>query len=89
MAQDYNNLDAKSVPFEQIAERRFELLQKIVGRVGEGTFIEPPFMPDYGCNISIGRDCFMNFKLALTVFVQLPLLANNSSAKASPPSTPA
>jgi acetyltransferase-like isoleucine patch superfamily enzyme len=39
-----------------------ELLRELVGKVGEGTFIEPPFMPDYGCNISIGKECFVNFK---------------------------
>ncbi|PWY67932.1 hypothetical protein BO70DRAFT_156688 [Aspergillus heteromorphus CBS 117.55] len=61
VAQDYNNLDAKSVPYEKIADVRFDLLQKIVGHVGSGTFIEPPFNPDYGCNVSIGRDCFFNF----------------------------
>ena len=61
-AQDYNSLDAKSVSYEKIVDVRFELLQQVVGQVGSGTFVEPPFLPDYGSNISIGRDCFINFK---------------------------
>ncbi|KAL4869620.1 hypothetical protein BDV12DRAFT_185115 [Aspergillus spectabilis] len=62
VATDYNKLDTKTVPYDQIGERRLELLRKVVGRVGDGTFVEPPFLPDYGCNISIGKECFVNFK---------------------------
>ncbi|CEL06631.1 Putative Nodulation protein L [Aspergillus calidoustus] len=61
LATDYNNLDTKKISAEDIADRRMELLRELVGKVGEGTFIEPPFMPDYGCNISIGKECFVNF----------------------------
>lgn len=62
LTADYNQLDPRSVSWDQIAETRFELLKKLVGRVGEGTFVEPPFRPDYGCNVVIGRDCFLNWK---------------------------
>jgi acetyltransferase-like isoleucine patch superfamily enzyme len=62
LATDYNNLDTKKISVDDIADRRMELLRELVGKVGEGTFIEPPFMPDYGSNISIGKECFMNFK---------------------------
>ncbi|GIK01581.1 hypothetical protein Aspvir_005619 [Aspergillus viridinutans] len=65
LATDYNNLDTKTVAYDQIAEKRLELLRRVVGRVGDGTFIEPPFMPDYGCNIIIGRDCFANWNLSV------------------------
>ncbi|KAH8422335.1 sugar O-acetyltransferase [Aspergillus melleus] len=61
VAKDYNHLDAKTVSYEQIYDVRHNLLKKIVGKVGSGTFVEPPFLPDYGCNISIGEDCFINF----------------------------
>lgn len=64
MTSDYNSLDTKSIPYDQIYEKRLELLRKVVGKVGDGTFIEPPFLPDYGCNIIIGKDCFINWKLA-------------------------
>ncbi|KAF7157899.1 hypothetical protein CNMCM5623_002333 [Aspergillus felis] len=65
LAADYNNLDTKTVPYDQIAEKRIELLRRVVGKVGDGTFIEPPFLPDYGCNITIGRDCFVNWNLTV------------------------
>ena len=57
----YNNLDPNDYDFEKVAEVRTELLREILGRVGEGTCIETPFLPDYGCNIIIGENCFMNF----------------------------
>ncbi|KAJ5091103.1 hypothetical protein NUU61_005973 [Penicillium alfredii] len=65
LAADYNNLDTKTVPYDQIADKRLELLRKLVGRAGDGTFIEPPFLPDYGCNVIIGRDCFINWNVTI------------------------
>lgn len=62
LTADYNNLDPKTVPYDQVADKRFELLQKLVGKVGKNTFVEPPFLPDYGCNVVIGSDCFLNWK---------------------------
>lgn len=62
VAADYNNLDTKTVSYDKIFQRRLELLKNVVGKVGSGTFIEPPFLPDYGCNVSIGSNCFINFK---------------------------
>ncbi|KAJ5670738.1 uncharacterized protein N7477_006101 [Penicillium maclennaniae] len=65
LTSDYNRLDPRTVSFDKIAEARFDLLQKLVGRVGEGTFVEPPFRPDYGCNVVIGRDCFLNWNCTI------------------------
>ncbi|KAJ5440097.1 uncharacterized protein N7458_011095 [Penicillium daleae] len=65
LTNDYNNLDPRTVPSEKIRDVRFELLQKLVGQVGEGSFVEPPFRPDYGCNVIIGRDCFINWNLSI------------------------
>ena len=48
--------------YDKIGDKRLELLRKLVGKVGDGTFIEPPFLPDYGCNTVIGKDCFFNWK---------------------------
>ncbi|EAW09729.1 sugar O-acetyltransferase [Aspergillus clavatus NRRL 1] len=61
LTADYNDLDTKTVSSDEISEKRLELLRRLVGKVGDGTFIEPPFRPDYGCNIIIGKDCFMNW----------------------------
>ncbi|KAI9706576.1 MAG: hypothetical protein M1836_003583 [Candelina mexicana] len=61
LAADYNNLDTKMISFQDIGQARFQRLEKLVGKVGENTFIEPPFLPDYGCNVSIGADTFINW----------------------------
>lgn len=57
----FNNLDPNGGNYEEIGAKREAILKDILGSVGEGTFIEPPFLPDYGCNIIIGKNCFMNF----------------------------
>jgi len=62
LVADFNQVDAKKYTYDKIGDVRMEILNKLVGRVGEGTFIEPPFMPDYGCNMIIGKDCFFNWK---------------------------
>lgn len=62
LTADYNNLDTKAVPSDKIAPVRLDMLRKFVGKVGDGTFVEPPFLPDYGCNVSIGSDTFINWK---------------------------
>jgi maltose O-acetyltransferase len=46
------------------SERR-ELLRRRLGFVGGGAVIRPPFFCDYGFNISIGRDAFMNFNCVI------------------------
>ncbi|KAJ5817442.1 hypothetical protein N7447_009675 [Penicillium robsamsonii] len=65
LAADYNSLDAKTVSYDKIGDKRLELLRKLVGKVGDGTFIEPPFLPDYGCNTMIGKDCFFNWNVTI------------------------
>ena len=56
-----NNLDPNALPVDKHAEAQHALLSELLGKIGPGTFIEPPFRPDYGANISIGKNCFMNF----------------------------
>lgn len=43
--------------------RRRELLAELVGHLGEGTEIRPPFYVDYGRNVTVGARCFANFGL--------------------------
>jgi maltose O-acetyltransferase len=40
---------------------RHQALVELLGRVGSGVWIEPPFFCDYGRHISIGDDSFINF----------------------------
>ncbi len=42
---------------------RRQLLESLLGSVGEGTEIRPPFQVDYGTNIHVGARCFANFGL--------------------------
>ena len=42
-------------------ELRTSLLGELVGAVGEGVWIEPPFFCDYGGNIRLGDRVFFNF----------------------------
>ncbi|KAJ5213048.1 hypothetical protein N7449_000217 [Penicillium cf. viridicatum] len=65
LAANYNNLDTQTITSDQIFEKRLELLRKLVGKVGDGTFIEPPFLPDYGCNTIIGSNCFINWNVTI------------------------
>jgi len=41
-------------------EEKRQVLLKLLGSLGRGTWIEAPFYCDYGVNISLGSDCFIN-----------------------------
>jgi maltose O-acetyltransferase len=41
-------------------ERRRELLGELLGGVGDGVWIEPPFHCDYGSNIYVARNVYLN-----------------------------
>ena len=51
----YNATTARQAPL------RRQLLDQLLGSVGEGTEIRPPLYVDYGTNITIGARCFANF----------------------------
>jgi maltose O-acetyltransferase len=51
------NATAASVDLEE----RARILARLLGRAGEGAWIEPPFQCDYGFNIALGRGVYMNF----------------------------
>ena len=46
---------------EEDRELRRNLLQSLVGAGGDTVWIEPPFYCDYGGNIYLGQNVFMNF----------------------------
>ncbi len=50
----YNQLDSK------LADDRERILHELLGSKGTGVWIEAPFFCDYGCNISIGSNTFVN-----------------------------
>jgi maltose O-acetyltransferase len=51
-------LNAKGV---DRSEERRELLERLLGRLGDGAVIEPPFQCDYGFTISVGEATFVNY----------------------------
>ncbi|HMQ49068.1 MAG TPA: sugar O-acetyltransferase [Saprospiraceae bacterium] len=54
LMQAYNQLDSRDL------EQRKFLLEQLLGRAGKNTWIEAPFFCDYGENIFIGDDSFIN-----------------------------
>lgn len=42
-----------------------EILRALLGQVGDGVWIEPPFFCDYGAQIEIGDAAFLNFNCVL------------------------
>ncbi|MBJ9974625.1 sugar O-acetyltransferase [Pseudomonas sp. S75] len=46
-------------------DERHALLREHLGEVGEGVVIRPPFYCDYGYNISIGKNSFINFSVVI------------------------
>ena len=41
--------------------RRSELAKELFAEAGEGTYIEPPFYCDYGCNTRVGKNFYCNY----------------------------
>jgi maltose O-acetyltransferase len=41
-------------------DRRHIVLTALLGKIGDGVWIEPPFFCDYGTHISIGANTFVN-----------------------------
>jgi len=46
---------------EQEKEQRTQILSELFGAMGQNINIEPPFYCDYGSNIYVGDDFYMNF----------------------------
>ncbi|KAJ8080029.1 hypothetical protein PM082_016856 [Marasmius tenuissimus] len=65
-ADEIETLDPRSEPdADKFGDYQLKLLKGMLGKVGEGTFIEPPFKPDYGFNVVFGRKGFANFGLTI------------------------
>lgn len=76
--EDYNKWSPRTIKAEQIFEERLKLLENVLGKAGKGSLIEPPFNPDYGCNIIMGEQCFINFKWVLYAYQTLTPLTLGS-----------
>lgn len=58
----YNSTFPDDATAESLDKFRTEQLKQIMGSIGENAYIEPPLSIDYGCNISIGKSFYSNFK---------------------------
>ena len=47
------------------AELRREILKELLGAHGDNLWIEPPFYCDYGSNISVGHNVYLNFNCVI------------------------
>jgi maltose O-acetyltransferase len=56
---EFNHMDSRNL------ERKSAILKELLGEVEEGVWIEAPFYCDYGENIRIGRNSFLNFNCLL------------------------
>lgn len=54
LLQEYNNLDS------ELTQERERILTELLESKGPGVWIEAPFFCDYGVNISIGPNTFVN-----------------------------
>lgn len=50
---------------ENRKEERDGLFYELIGKAGEGLYIEPPFYCDYGYNIKLGKGVYMNFNCCI------------------------
>jgi maltose O-acetyltransferase len=57
-------------------ERRKAVLAELLGEVGEGAIVRPPFYCDYGYNIRLGRGTFLNFNCVFLDVVPIVLGEN-------------
>lgn len=46
-------------------EEMNDILKEMLGSTGERFIINQPFRCDYGCNIFLGEDCFINFNCTI------------------------
>ena len=46
-------------------DQRAALLRELLGRIGSGTTVQPPFGCDYGYNVSVGDNVYINFNTVI------------------------
>jgi maltose O-acetyltransferase len=61
MAEAQQRLRRLNAPPNEDFERRFVVLQALLGQIGNSTQIKSPFACDYGLHIRIGRNGFVNY----------------------------
>ena len=49
-------------------KERNDLFYSLIGKAGEDLWIEPPFYCDYGYNIELGSNVYMNFNCCTKLY---------------------
>ena len=57
-------------------EQRHSILVQLLGEAGEGIWIEPPFFCDYGMNVYIGSNSFVNVNCVFLDSAEIRIGAN-------------
>lgn len=59
----FNRTAISDLPTTELEVQRTGILAELFGKINpeKPPFIEPPFQCDYGYNIEVGADCYMNF----------------------------
>ncbi|TKW56286.1 putative acetyltransferase C18B11.09c [Colletotrichum tanaceti] len=65
LAREFDDLDHREHSADGISEKKTEVLRRMLGAIGAGTFVEAPLHVDYGCNVVFGKNCFANFNLTI------------------------
>ncbi|KAH8196981.1 hypothetical protein TruAng_008840 [Truncatella angustata] len=65
IVKKYNEHLPDDATDESLTKDRSVMLNKLLGRIGKGVDIDPPFRVDYGCNISIGDNFYANFGMVI------------------------
>ncbi|RSM04455.1 hypothetical protein BHE90_003938 [Fusarium euwallaceae] len=65
MMHKFNNYFPDDATPESLSAEYTKMLKKMLGKVGEETWIEPPMTVDYGCNVSVGERFYSNFGLVI------------------------
>ncbi|MFO1153554.1 MAG: sugar O-acetyltransferase [Rhodospirillales bacterium] len=66
-------MDRYNASYARTQEERWSLLAEVFARVGAGATIRPPFHCDYGYNISLGRDVFLNYNCVILDVVKVTI----------------
>src|SRR3546814_7536211 len=62
-----------NAPLARSAVEQRELLAERLAEVGDNTVVRPPFYCDYGFNIRLGRDVFLNFNCVVLDVVEVTI----------------
>lgn len=47
---------------QEVADKRIAIIREMFGKVGQDSYVEPNLQVDYGCNITVGKRFYANFK---------------------------